>query len=216
MIDRIKRAFLYGMLAVFPLFGITEVRAQSQEIQQLLLNVEKLSQLKNILQDMKKGYDVLTGGYNAVRDIARGNFSIHDVFLDGLMQVSPAIKKYHRVADIIALQKNIMDDYGRAKRLFRSSGNFSVNEIDYMLSVYGNITSRSLRNIEELLMVITASNLRMSDDERLSYIDNLYTKTQEMSAFVRYFNDEARMLGLMRENEKREVQGLETMWRTRK
>jgi len=216
MMNRIKRILLYGMCAVLPLFGISKAHGQSQEIQQLLLNVEKLSQLKNILEDMKKGYDVLTGGYNAVRDIARGNFSIHDVFLDGLMQVNPAIKKYRRVADIIALQKNIMDEYGRAKRLFRSSGNFSVNEIDYMLSVYGNITNRSLRNIEELLMVITASNLRMTDDERLGYIDMLYAKTQEMSAFVRYFNDEARILGLMRENEKREVQGLGTMLKSQK
>lgn len=214
--NSIKRTFLYGIFAVFPLFGISKAHGQSQEIQQLLLNVEKLSQLKNILEDMKKGYDVLTGGYNAVRDIAKGNFSIHDVFLDGLMQVNPAIKKYRRVADIIALQKNIMDEYGRAKRLFRSSDNFSINEIDYMVSVYGKITDRSMRNIEELLMVITASNLRMSDDERLNYIDALYARTLEMSSFVRYFNDEARILGLMREKEKREVQGLENILRSQK
>lgn len=42
-------------MLLFCAFGIS-VRAQSQEAQQLLLNVEKLSQLKNILADMKKGY----------------------------------------------------------------------------------------------------------------------------------------------------------------
>ena len=79
-------------------------KAQSQEAQQLLLNVEKLSQLKNILSDMKKGYQVISGGYNAIKDISQGNFSLHGIFLDGLMLVSPEVKKYRRVADIISYQ----------------------------------------------------------------------------------------------------------------
>lgn len=51
--------------------------SQSQEAQQLMLNVEKLSQLKNILSDMKRGYEVVSKGYNAVSGIAKGNFSLH-------------------------------------------------------------------------------------------------------------------------------------------
>jgi hypothetical protein len=35
------------------------VSAQKAEIEQLLLNVEKLAQFKQILKDMKKGYDVV-------------------------------------------------------------------------------------------------------------------------------------------------------------
>lgn len=38
------------------------VRAQSHEAQQLLLNVEKLAQLKQMLSDLKKGYDILVKG----------------------------------------------------------------------------------------------------------------------------------------------------------
>ena len=34
----------------------------------------------------------------------QGNFNLHKAFLDGLMMVSPAVKKYKRVADIITLQ----------------------------------------------------------------------------------------------------------------
>ena len=78
--------------------------AQYQEMQQLLLNIEKLAQFKQILSDMKKGYVILTGGYNTVKDITQGNFQLHKTFLDALMQVSPTVKKYKRVGDIINYQ----------------------------------------------------------------------------------------------------------------
>ena len=74
---------------------------QSAEIQQLILNIEKLSQFKKILSDMKKGYELLSGGYKTVKDMTEGNFSLHKTFLDALMQVSPAVKNYKRVADIV-------------------------------------------------------------------------------------------------------------------
>lgn len=93
------------VLALLFLANVQLVNAQSQETQQLLLNVEKLSQLKNILSDMKRGYSVITNGYNSVKNIAKGNFSLHEVFLDGLMLVNPEIKKYRRIADIINYQK---------------------------------------------------------------------------------------------------------------
>ncbi|HEX7358342.1 MAG TPA: hypothetical protein VF270_11585, partial [Ignavibacteriaceae bacterium] len=85
------------------LFGINLTsQAQSNEIQQLLLNVEKLTQLKSILSDMKKGYQIVSKGYNSVKQITEGNFSLHDAFLSRLIAVNPAIKNYKRVADIIS------------------------------------------------------------------------------------------------------------------
>ena len=53
-------------------FSICTVNAQSAEAQQLLLNVEKLSQLKSILKNMYKGYEVVSKGYNAIQDISKG------------------------------------------------------------------------------------------------------------------------------------------------
>src|SRR5579863_2568221 len=75
------------------------LRAQSFEIQQLVLDIEKLTQLKDILKDLKEGYQVLDKGYSAIRDIAQGNFNLHKAFLDALLTVSPTVKNYARVAE---------------------------------------------------------------------------------------------------------------------
>ncbi|WP_026898842.1 hypothetical protein [Daejeonella oryzae] len=176
-------------------------KAQSTEVQQLLLNVEKLSQLKNILTDMKKGYVIVNNGYNAVKDISEGNFSLHEVFLEGLTLVSPEIKKYHRVGNIISNQKDIVKEYKSAFNRFKRSGNFNPQEIGYLSKVYKQLFNQSLNNLDELATVITSSKLRMSDDERLQAIDRIFAESQDKLQFLRDFNKQAGILILQRTKE---------------
>lgn len=197
----------------FLLFAPAIGRGQTQEVVQLLLNAEKLSQLKSILTDMKKGYDIVSTGYNAVKNIAEGNFSLHETFIDGLMQVSPEIKKYHRVADIIRYQTAIVREYRSAFDRFRASGTFSAGEIGYLSNVYGQLTRQSVDNLDELLTVITASQLRMSDEERLQAIDRIFADTEDKLVFLRDFNRQASILNLQRKQEKTEIENLQQIYR---
>lgn len=190
------------------LFCCSAVRGQSQEAQQLLLNVEKLSQLKNILSDMRKGYEVVSKGYNVVKNIAQGNFSLHEVFLDGLWLVSPEVRKYYKIAEIIRYQSAILSEYRSAFKRFTASGNFSASELDYLSKVYKKLFDQSLDNLDQLAMVITANKMRMSDEERLVAIDRIFTGTEDMLMFLRSFNQSTSLLGLQREREKSDVEGL--------
>jgi DNA repair ATPase RecN len=158
-------------------------KAQSDEAQQLLLNWEKLSQFKKILQNMYDGYKILHKGYTAVKDISEGNFNLHKTFLDGLMEVSPAVKKYKRVADIIRYQVRIVKEYKAAFNQFKTDRQFTSEEISYIGRVYTNLFQKSLKNLDELTMVITAGKLRMSDDERLQAIDRIYASIENQYSF---------------------------------
>ncbi|WP_166925551.1 TerB family tellurite resistance protein [Flavobacterium poyangense] len=178
---------------------------QSAEIQQLILNIEKLSQFKKILSDMKKGYELLSGGYKTVKDMTEGNFSLHKTFLNALMQVSPAVKNYKRVAEIVEYQISIVKESRNGMNLFIKSGNFSGQEINYFEKVYGNLLNQSLRNLDELTMVITADKLRMSDDERLKAVDDIYEQMQDKLLFLRNFNTTSNVLALQRSKEKNDV-----------
>ncbi|MGN6437275.1 MAG: TerB family tellurite resistance protein [Agriterribacter sp.] len=186
--------------------------AQAQEAVQLALNIQKLSQLRKILQNMYDGYKILTNGYNKVRDIAQGNFSIHEIFLDGLMKVNPAIKQYSRVGDIIAYQVKIVKEYKEAMQYFKRSDLFSAEEIDYIARVYGRLFDKSIDNLDALFMVITASQLRMSDDERLQTIDKIYEDISDQLSFLRYFNNETKMIGFNRAIEKKETIDMKSIY----
>jgi hypothetical protein len=194
--------FLIFLLPFKPL----TVSAQAFEIEQLLLDVEKLAQLKQILQDMYKGYEILHKGYTAIKDISEGNFSLHKVFLDGLFAVSPTVQKYKRVADIINNQLQIIKEYKAAYNRFKEDKNFTIQEIEYMGKVYSNLFQESLKRLNELLMVITGGQLRMSDDERITAIDRIYSEVEDQVNFLRYFNSKAAVLSAQRGKEFQEVE----------
>ena len=179
-------------------FKVTWAMAQSQEVQQLLLNVEKLAQFKQILSDMKKGYQVISTGYNTIKDLSQGNFSLHKTFLDGLLEVSPAVKKYKRIADIINCQLSLMKEYKSAYRRFEATGVFDGSELNYISGVYERLLDQSLKNLDALTMVITAGQARMNDNERITAIDGIYEDMQDMLVFLRHFNGSTNVLALQR------------------
>jgi len=197
----------FVLLLLLPRYG----NAQATELAQLALNIEKLAQLKSILQDMYKGYKVLSDGYNKVKDVASGNYKLHEVFLDGLYIVSPEVKKYRRVADIISCQVAILQEGKEAWKTFGSSSVFQGSYRDYISRVFNSLYEGSVRNLSELTMVITSGSLRMSDDERLKAIDKIYDDLQGKLTFLRLFNIDTRtyMVNLIRENN--ENSGLETL-----
>lgn len=181
------------------------VKAQSTEAQQLLLNWEKLMQFKKILQNMYDGYKILHKGYTAVKDISEGNFTLHKDFLDALLEVSPAVRKYKRIGDIVSYQIRIVKDYKAAFAQFKEDKQFTPQEIEYLGKVYGNLLGQSLKSLEELFMVITAGELRMSDDERLQAIDRIYEGIVEQFSFLKEFNGNTALLSLQRKTEETEV-----------
>lgn len=199
------KKILILILTVSMAIASNKANAQSAEIQQLILNIEKLSQFKKILSDMKKGYELLSGGYNKVKDLSEGNFSLHKTFLDALMQVSPVVKNYKRVGDIINFQMLLMKESKNGLNRFVKSGNFSEKEISYFEKVYGNLLSQSLRDLDELTMVVTADKLRMSDDERLQAVDDIYLQMQDKLLFLRNFNATSNVLALQRAKEAKDV-----------
>jgi len=182
------------------------VFCQSQEAQQLLLDVEKLAQFKQILSDLKKSYEILSGGYEAIKNISQGNFNLHETFLDGLLQVSPAVQKYERITDIINYQVRIVKEYKSAFNEFKSDNNFTTDEIGYMEKVYSHLFNESVKNLDDLITVVTAGKLRMSDDERLKAIDDIWNEVQDQYAFLRDFNGSTGMLSQARQKEQVDVE----------
>ncbi len=201
----ISLSFL-GMLPDF------RASAQADEIAQLLLNIEKLAQFKQILSDMKKGYEILSGGYNTIKNISQGNFSLHKAFLDGLMEVSPTVRNYRRVADIASYQIALIKEYRNAYRRFRQDNNFTVDELAYLGRVYENLFEESLRNLDELITVITAGKARMSDDERLQAIDRIYADMQDKLMFLRHFNNNTTILAVQRAKERNDAQAIRKIY----
>ena len=161
---------------------------------------------------MKEGYDILSKGYEEVKNIFQGNFNLHQLFLDGLLKVSPVVYNYKRVADIITTQLQLIKEYKTAFKKFKQDSNFSMDEITYISSVYKKLINASLRNLDDLTQVISEGIFRMSDDERLERIDDVYKDLQDKLTFLRYFNNHTSMLALQRAKEKNNTNALQNIY----
>lgn len=168
--------------------------AQAQEIAQLALNIQKLNQLKSILQDLKKGYEIVFKGYTTIKNLVEGNFKLHDAFLAELLKVSPTVRNYYKVAEIANMQIRMVKEYKAAFQRFSAGNKFSSSELDYIARVYAKLLGESLRNLDELLIAVTDKKLRASDDERLKAIDQLHAQMEEKLVFLRVFNSNVSVL----------------------
>lgn len=206
------KPFIILLLPLYLSLGLQNTNAQAEEAAQLLLNVTKLSQLKQILTDLEKGYTTLRTGYSEIENLASGNFSLHEAFLNQLLQVSPAVKNYHKTAEIIAYQLKLVRDYKRAFSSFKASGQFTAKEISYLSQVYGNLFDKSLQQLDELTLVLTAGKLRMSDEERLEAIDRIHMDIQDKLMFLTAFNQETQELAIGRSRAKQELNGIRKLY----
>jgi hypothetical protein len=181
------------------------VRAQAFDVQELLLDIQKLNELKQILTDLKQGYQVLDAGYSAVRDIAKGNFNLHQAFLDGLLAVSPVVKDYKRVADIVNLETSMLAKYQAAWGQFQRSGQLTPGELSLLGQVYGNLFAEASKGLSDLVNILTDGTMRASDAERIAAIDGIYSGMLEKAGFLDQVNNTTALLAIQRAGEEKDV-----------
>ena len=99
----------------------------------------------------------------------------------------------------------LVKEYKQAFKSFNRTSLFNAGEIKYLKIVYTNLLSKSLQNLSSLALVLTAGNLRMSEEERLKAIDQIAEDMSDKLNFLRIFNKENNMLAVQRGREKIDV-----------
>jgi hypothetical protein len=120
--------------------------------------------------------------------------------------------KYKRIADIVSTQLKIVSQYKSALRQLKASGEFSNEEISYIQNVYSNLFNQSLKNLDVLATIVTAGKMRMSDDERLSAINNVWKETENQFSFLQHFNNQAKVLALQRAKEQNDISTMNQLY----
>jgi hypothetical protein len=126
-------------------------------------------------------------------------------YFDELSKVKEVIATYHRVKDIIDKQKALVGEYRSAWDLFRKDDHFTVAEIDYMGNVYTGILNESIKNLDQVFLVINAFTTQMTDAKRIEIINHAAELVDQNLADLRQFNDQNKMLSFQRAAEKGDI-----------
>ena len=176
---------------------------------------QKATQKKYLLQqiaalqvysgNLSKGYSIAKTGLNTIKSIKNGDLLQHTNYFNSLVTVNPKVKRYAKVAEIIALQITIAKQSGNAITSFRNNHHFTPTEIDYLQGVYNKLLSDCAKNLDELFTLITNGNLQMKDDERIKAIYKIYLDMQDKQQFVRAFSNNIAGLSIQRSNEENDI-----------
>lgn len=195
-----KKKLFNALILLFPGLLLTgSSHAQSYDIQQLLLDVQKLSTLRSILNDMKQGYQELDKDYSAVRDVAQGNFNLHKAFLDGLLAVNPTVRTYQHAADIVDLQVSLLAKYRAAWTWFQNQPRLQPEELTLIARTFSGLLQDSLNDLSDLSVILTPGTIRASDAERMRQIDGIYANMTQRMAFLDRFNNSTALLAGQRQ-----------------
>jgi len=181
--------------------AITKViKAVDLEVQRMqtetiwLQNVQK--ELENTMSKLK--LDDIAGWVQKQKDL-------YEEYYNELSTVKQIIADYDKVKKIIELQSRIVSGYQSAYALFKQDKNFSAGEIDYMYKVYSAILDESLKNLDQVLLVVNSFVTQMSDAERLNIIDNAERGIQKNYNDLKEFNNQNVQLSLQRSIENNDV-----------
>src|ERR1700733_12793559 len=205
-----KRIFLFLLL------GSLSVAASPQSIiqltEQLIMDAEKLSSMKKTLQDMYQGYTDLQQGYTRIRDIAKGNFNLHQAFLDALWVLSPVVRNDPRITEIINTEYRIVAEYQAAGKRVSGSPVFTAAELDFIIGTYTALLQQSMQAVEELTMILTDNQLRMSDAQRLQAIDRIDAEMRSELTFLQRIDNEVALQAAQRQKEGGEINTLKSLY----
>ncbi|WP_235894393.1 hypothetical protein [Flavobacterium zepuense] len=202
------KAFLFTCIAVMTLgvaHGQTWSEWFSQNSTQKKYLLQQIAALKVYSEYAQKGYRIAKEGLSTIGNLTGGEFNLHGVFFNSLKMVNPEVRNYAKVADIIALQVKIVQEYNRTRSSLSASDTFHGDELDYINRAFGRMLVNSEAVLDELIAVTTDNQLEMKDDERMARIDALYLAMQDNYRFCKGFGNEAKAMAVARMREKNDA-----------
>ena len=167
--------------------------------------LQQIAALQVYINYAKKGYNIVSGGINTIRDIKKGDLNLHNTFFSSLKTINPKISRYSKVADIISYQVRIIKLARQTLQSIREANQFSVEEIEYCKMVLDALLDDCIQSVTELIEIITPDKLQMTDDERLVRIDKLYLDMQDKFTFSNVMSEDLSLLALQRLSEQIEI-----------
>jgi len=168
--------------------------------------IQQIAALQVYIEYAQKGYRIAKEGLNTIGGFTRGEFNLHTDYFNSLKNVNPEVKRYVKIAEIISLQIQIVQNRNRTIRQFKNIDAFSTDELSYIGSVFNRLLDDCDKTLDELITITTDGKLQMKDGERFSRIDKLFAEMQDMFTFSQSFSNNAGLLAASRIKEKSDIQ----------
>ena len=131
---------------------------------------------------------------------------LYEQYYNELWEIKNAISSWQRIRQIMQLQERLVEEYLRAWNLLKQDQRFTNDELDYMYRIYSGILEESVRNLDEILLVVNPFKTQMSDSERLEIVNRAGEKIEQNYADLKAFNAQNMLLSMNRAKNAHEIE----------
>ena len=179
---------------------VLEVQSGFQTV--LQSTMKGLSSAANVLVDKGVQEQTLTQMFSEKNMLMAKNW------YDGLESVSSAVRNYRRVQNIFTKQTLIISQYANAIMVLRQSPYIKPQDLADMTTIYGKMMAESTNTISDLQTIVSPAMLKMTDAERMKFIDGLDAKITDQAALVNYFTERNLMIARTAKQNAQDVSAL--------
>jgi hypothetical protein len=199
-------------VTVFPIAVIKE--AIKAVIKAIDLKIQKLQNKTIWLQNAQKKLENTLSKIklNEISDWTKKQKDLYKNYYDELMKVKSIITYYQRIKDITQKQVRLVDEYERAWNLFQRDDHFNVDELVYMQKVYSGILNESMKNIDQIFLILDSFTTQMSDAKRLEIINTAADQIDANYDDLMLFNRQNILLSLQRAKTKNDVDAVKKFY----
>ena len=133
-------------------------------------------------------------------------------YYEELWKVKSVITYYQKVKDIIQDQVQLVNEYKQALILFKQDDHFTADEIKHMEEIYSGILNESLKNLDQLYLVINSFATQMSDAKRLELINTAGNNINQNLTDLRQFNSQNIRLSFQRVKDQSEIDVVKALY----
>ena len=173
-------------------YVITAPIAEGQSRQQVVhqgVSTTLLGQGKALANDMK----VVSGQIKGVIDKTQ---QLHDQWYSSLLQISSGVRNYRRVREIYTHQSEMIGQFSVIIPELRTK-QLSASQLSEASTVYQGILQENIALLGELAGVLSAGRAKMTDPERIEFIDNIADRIGEQHNLLNYFTSKCRAIAQM-------------------
>ncbi len=192
--------------AALPILEIVKA-VTKKVIKAIDLRIQKLQNKTIWLQNaQKKVENVLSKlKLDEISDWTKKQKDLYQSYYEELAKVKSIITYYQRIKDITKKQTKLVEEYERAWNLFKQDSHFKESEIQYMERVYSGILEESVKNIDQIFLILDSFSTQMSDLKRLEIINKAADHIDSNYDDLTLFNQQNVMLSLQRAKTEAEV-----------
>ncbi|MDI5950246.1 conjugal transfer protein TraI [Flavobacterium yafengii] len=193
-------------VAAVPIIGLITA-AVKKVIKAIDLRIQRLQNKTIWLQNAQKKLENMLSKLKleAISNWTQKQKDLYKNYYEELAKVKSSITSYQRIRDVTQKQVRLIAEYERAWELFQQDDHFNANELNYMQKVYSGILSESMKNIDQIFLVLDSFAIQMSDAKRLKIINTAADQIDATYDDLSQLNRENIQLSLQRAKTKSDV-----------